>query len=426
MRAKPENELLAAVFIGGTEKITEESDLNALDLPIIHQPEPLQGIQEAIQKFHPDLFVDLSDEPVVDYRQRLNFANFVLLSGASYLGADFRFDPIVFHSISQKPSISIVGTGKRVGKTAVSAYACRELKKMGFFPCVVAMGRGGPSEPEVLLGDQIEMSPGLLLKASQEGKHAASDHYEDALMSRVTTVGCRRCGGGLAGAPYISNVIEGARIANELDCQLIIFEGSGATFPPIKTDRRVIVVGADQPIEYIAGYFGPYRLRLSDLAVLTMCEEPMADEVRVREMEQVVRRVNPELKVVLTIFRPQPLSDINQKRVFFATTAPVSMKQTLSDYLEAKYGCKIVGISHNLSNRKLIRQELAGHREKYEVLLSELKASAVDVVTKIGLEEGREVVYADNIPITIGGDGELSTLLVDLGRQAVGRQEGEG
>ena len=40
----------------------------------------------------------------------------------------------------------------------------------------------------------------LILEALERGSHAASDYYETAALSRVTTVGCRRCGGGLRGS----------------------------------------------------------------------------------------------------------------------------------------------------------------------------------------------------------------------------------
>ena len=47
------------------------------------------------------------------------------------------------------------------------------------------------------------MQPTLerLLELSREGRHAASDYLETAALAGVVTIGCRRCGGGLAGAP---------------------------------------------------------------------------------------------------------------------------------------------------------------------------------------------------------------------------------
>ena len=63
---------------------------------------------------------------------------------------------------------------------------------------VVAMGRGGPPEPELIAGG-ARLGPAELLAASRAGRHAASDCYEDAVLAGVTAIGCRRCGGGLAG-----------------------------------------------------------------------------------------------------------------------------------------------------------------------------------------------------------------------------------
>ena len=52
----------------------------------------------------------------------------------------------------------------------------------------------------------------LLLELVRSGEHAASDYLEDALTTGVTTIGARRAGGGLAGAPFASNVPEALRL----------------------------------------------------------------------------------------------------------------------------------------------------------------------------------------------------------------------
>ena len=90
---------------------------------------------------------------------------------------------------------------------------------------VVAMGRGGPAEPVV-----AETPPTLedLLEPLAGGGHAASDYLEVAALARVPTIGCRRAGGGFAGAVVESNVLEGARLAAERRPDLVVFEGSGA------------------------------------------------------------------------------------------------------------------------------------------------------------------------------------------------------
>ena len=153
----------------------------------------------------------------------------------------------------------------------------------------------------------MEVGSEYLLEALERGAHAASDYYETAALSRVITVGCRRCGGGLAGEPFVSNVLEGAEIANGLDTRVTLFDGSGAAMPPVQVERRVLVAGANQDPEYIVGFLGTYRLLLSDLVLLTMSEEPMAGPEKVRGLVADVRRVRPDLVVIPTVFRPRPV-----------------------------------------------------------------------------------------------------------------------
>ena len=84
-----------------------------------------------------------------------------------------------------------------------------------------------------------------LLAIADAGGHAASDYLEDAVLAGVRTVGCRRVGGGLAGAPAESNVPAGAALAASLRRRArSIFEGSGACIPPVEVDRTVCMVGA--------------------------------------------------------------------------------------------------------------------------------------------------------------------------------------
>ena len=282
------NEVQAIIFIGGTEKLKTENHeeySKLMGFPVYFGDDygeiPYDLIEEVIDKYGPDCVMDLSDEPVLDYSKRFKIASCVLSRGLIYEGPDFRFEPPTQAEIPEKPSIKIIGTGKRIGKTAVSTYTSRLIEKNKYNPCVVAMGRGGPEKPELVRGDLMEITPEFLMEQSEKGVHAASDHWEDALMSRVLTIGCRRCGGGLSGEVFMTNMKEGAKIANEQDKDLIIFEGSGAAIPPIKTDKNILLIGANQNLLNIVNFFGPFRIGLSDLVILTMCEEPMVKKEKV-------------------------------------------------------------------------------------------------------------------------------------------------
>ncbi len=400
-------DIVAAVFIGGTEKLrddSEESYSEKLGVPVQFAKDkdiPYDLIVEMIREFDVDTVMDLSDEPILDYPKRFRIACKVLNEGVIYEGPDFRFEPTSQYEIMEKPSITILGTGKRIGKTAVSGFVSRLIDKNGYEQLVIAMGRGGPEEPEIVHGEELEITAEYLLEQSEKGVHAASDHWEDALMSRILTIGCRRCGGGMAGEVFLTNMKQGAKLANKVDSKFAIFEGSGAAIPPIKTDKKIALIGANQPIENLTTYFGPYRVGLGDLVILTMCEEPMADADKIKKIEEFVAEVNPDATVISTVFRPKPLGDLAGKKVLFATTAPESVKDKLVDYLEENYDCEVIGTTAHLSNRPLLRQDMKKYIDKADVMLTELKAAAVDVASKDAISHGLEVVYCDNVPVEI-------------------------
>ena len=63
-----------------------------------------------------------------------------------------------------------------------------------------------------------------------------------------------------------------------MPAEFALLEGSGSVIPPVRAQATVCVASAAQPAEYMVGYLGTYRMLLSDLLVLTMCEPPLADE----------------------------------------------------------------------------------------------------------------------------------------------------
>ncbi|AIF69912.1 hypothetical protein PAP_07615 [Palaeococcus pacificus DY20341] len=401
-----------AVFLGGREKIGSIAELEReLGLTVFHDDDYLEAIERAIKAFPIQEVVDLSDEPVLNYEDRFRIASLLMRYGIVYKGADFEFRPKMFKKLLNKPSIAIIGTGKRTGKTAVSGFVARTLKGIAN-PVIVTMGRGGPEKPEIIEGDKMEITPTFLIKLSEEGKHAASDHIENALTSRVLTIGCRRCGGGMAGFSFFDIVEEGVKIANETDRDLVILEGSGATFPAVKADRYITIVGANQKLDFIKSYFGPFRIGLADLVVITMAEEPMVSEEKLREVQKAVRRINPSADVHTTVFRPRPLGPIEGKRLLLVMTASKEVVKKIANYLEETYGVEVVGMSSNLADRPKLREDLKAVGD-YDAVLVELKAAAVDVVTKEALSQGKEVVYMDNEPINVDGK-DLKSAIVQL------------
>ncbi|MBA3842344.1 MAG: 2,3-diphosphoglycerate synthetase, partial [Actinobacteria bacterium] len=269
LRALP-YEWVGAILVGGTEKLREGADY---------------GVPLVADFAGAEIVVDLSDEPVLGPAARFRWISRALAAGLPYVGADFRFDPPTFEPF-EVPSIAVIGTGKRVGKTAVTAHLARLLARDRDV-VVVAMGRGGPAEPEV-----IEHAPGVaeLVALSRHGRHAASDHLEIATLTGVLTIGCRRAGGGLAGAVFDSNVSAGARLAAARCPDVVVFDGSGAAIPPIAVDRRVLVVGPGTEPD---AYLNTYRRLIADVVVAIGCELEGAipASLHLRPLEELTGRV---------------------------------------------------------------------------------------------------------------------------------------
>jgi cyclic 2,3-diphosphoglycerate synthase len=351
LRALP-YDWVGAILVGGTEKLRGEGDYG---VPLVDS----FGDAEVV--------VDLSDEPVLGPAARFRWISRALAAGLPYVGADFRFEPPTFEPF-ELPSIAVIGTGKRVGKTAVTGHLARLLSRDRDV-VVVAMGRGGPAEPEL-----IEEPPSVadLVERSRAGHHATSDHLETAVLCGVPTIGCRRAGGGLAGAVFTSNVSAGARLAVARGADVVIFDGSGAAIPPIAAARRVLVVGPGTDPD---AYLNTYRRLVSDVVVALGCELEGAIPAQLR-----LRATGP----------------------LDGRVAVFTAGGTAVEHLEAE----VVHVSANLADRDALRRELAALDA--DTYLVELKAAAIDVVAEHALEHGRQVVAAAN---DVVGDGLDEALL---------------
>ena len=387
-------EVVAVWVAGGTEKLRGGEDYG---VPAVSE------LGAGIVEHGPELVIDLSDEPVLGPQERFRVASRVLAHGVPYVGPDFRFDPPDFAPYPL-PSLAVIGTGKRVGKTAVTGHLARLLARDRDV-VVVAMGRGGPPDPEL-----AEVRPTLerLLELSREGRHAASDYLETAALAGVVTIGCRRCGGGLAGAPGESNVLAGAALAAERDPDLVVFDGSGAAIPPVEVDARVLVTSSAQPVEVVTGYLNTYRILISDLVVVTGgADEPLVEAITAIK----------DVPVVPVELRPRPVEPIAGRRVALFTTAPESAHQILAGHLTERHGAEVTHVSGNLARREELKAEL--ERVDADTYVVEIKAAAIDVVAEAALARGRELVFADNELLPVEGD--LDSRLLALAPEVVVR-----
>jgi cyclic 2,3-diphosphoglycerate synthetase len=368
-------EFVGAILVGGTEKLQGGEDYGV-------------RLVESLEDVRAEAVVDLSDEPVLGPRERMRWASEALARGLRYVGSDFEFRPPEFLPFPSMPSVAVVGTGKRIGKTAVTGHVARLLAERSEV-VVVSMGRGGPPEPEI-----VEVQPTLerLLEVSRAGGHAASDYLETAALVGVPTIGCRRAGGGFAGEVFTSNLRRGVELAEERKPGIVVFDGSGAAIPPVSVNARILVVGPGQDA---TAYLNPYRVLISDLVLLV----GGGDVAAVRELKSV-----PVIPVEL---RLRPVTPVEGRRVAVFTAGPAPV-----DHL----GADVVHVSRNLADRAKLREEL--QRVDADVFLIEIKAAAIDVVAEAALERGAECVFAMNDVRPLDPGVDLDSELLALAEAA--------
>jgi cyclic 2,3-diphosphoglycerate synthase len=370
--------LAGVVFCGGEEKLGPGSLEDQYGMPVETEPE------EALRRLAPaaDAVVDLADEPVLPASRKLRLAALALSLGLAYEAPGARLEPPHYEPVAfDGPKLAVIATGKRTGKTAVAGHWAALIRDQGADPVIVCMGRGGPAEPRV-----ADAAPSLdeLLEIAENGSHAASDYLEDAVIAGVRTVGCRRVGGGFAGAPFESNVAEGAALAASLDPGAIVFEGSGACIPPVEADRTVCILGAGRPEP-----FAEYRLARADVV---LAAEGASD---------------PPPGALPFALRPEPLEEIpGDARVAVFTTGATEADGIPDPVL----------VSTNLARRAALADELErATAERCDVYLTELKAAAIDTVAVRAREEGARVVFIRNRPVGI--EDALVKLYRDAGKK---------
>ena len=411
-----DDHVVAALLLGGTEKLRGEPDYG---LPLEHAGADVAAAMVAAARKHAaERVVDLSDEPVLSERDRFRLISRALAAGLSYRGADFEFWPPP-RPPAGVPAIAVIGTGKRIGKTAVCGHLARLLGERHRL-VLVAMGRGGPERPELVDGAAAPPTLDDLLERSRAGQHAASDFLEDAALARVASVGARRCGSGMAGAPFLSNVEQAVAVARERDPELLLLEGSGAALPPVGADRTILITSASRPAEHLLAGLGPYRVLISHVVVITMSEPPLADAGQVASVRSAVLHLQPDATVIAAVLRPHPVEPIAGERVALFTTAAAPIHRRLGRFLADEQGAEVTAVVGSLGDRAALHTDLDSPGVLgASTYLIEIKAAAIDVVAEAAHERGVRVVFCDNRPRSLPGEPDLDAVAVDLATQVV-------
>lgn len=391
-RLAAEHEIVRVLFVGGREKVPAV----VMEDPRTHYGHDLV-VGTALPADDADAVFDLSGEPVLDTRARRALALAALHRGMEYLGPGVALRPPPAERIETGvPIVSVIGTGKRTGKTALGGHLASLLKARGANPVVVSMGRGGPAEPQ-LAGHGERLDVERLLEIARSGAHAASDYLEDAALAGVPAVGTRRCAEGPAGEVFDSNVGGGIRLALSLDPGVIVLEGSGAALPPVAVDRTICVTRGEQ--EAFNG-LGPLRLMRADLVVLIGAEAST-------EVAQWTRAT-----VIGCDLTPEPVERVPEgARVAAFTTAPPEAAERLRAAL-SRQGFELIVLSTNLARRDQLEEDLkAAERERCDYFLTELKAAAIDTVAEHAEGCGAHVVLVRNRVVPRAGQPDLDEQL---------------
>jgi cyclic 2,3-diphosphoglycerate synthetase len=381
-RLEEDRGLAAVVFCGGEEKLPLGALERAEELygrPLARS-EPRTAVRSAADRA--DAVVDLADEPALSERQRVRLAAAALRAGLAYEAPGMRLDaPRRAPSGFAGRTVSVFGTGKRTGKTAVAGHLARLLGARGRNPALVCMGRGGPAEPRVAEGG---IGVDELLSLAKHGEHAASDYLEGAALAGVPSVGARRVGGGwLSGQPGPNNFAAAVGVAASLPVDALIFEGSGACLPPVEAGRWICVAGTR------LGSQAELAFACADL-VLAPAGGPADEELP--DTDAPVLR----FELVSEPAHPLPVD----ARVALFTTGPATCE-----------GVDPVLHSTALARRAELGQALdRAAAEGCDVYLTELKAAAIDTVAARARSEGAELVLLRNVPVGAGCDLDAELL----------------
>ncbi len=345
----------------------------------------LDAVRAVIAGTGAEALVDLSDEPVIGYRERFLLMSAALAEGARYVAADTELWPQEFAAVTAMPALGVIGTGKRVGKTAVSGWLARRLearlRATAAWSCV-AMGRGGPPGAGADRPAATGSARPICSPPRARGRHAASDCYEDAVLAGVTAMGCRRCGGGLAGAAVRrQRARRRCRCWSERRGPWPLFEGSGSVVPPVRVRRDAVRGRRLAAGRYVTGYLGTYRLLLSDLLVLTSASRRFADGRRGRGVSSAAARGAAGTEVVPTVFRPRPAQPVRGRRVAFFTTRRGGPRRGSA---ATRRGLRRRGdvLLVRPRRRPALAAAVARAAREADVFLTEIKAAAVDVVAE--------------------------------------------
>ena len=300
-----------------------------------------------------------------------------LALGVPYEGADFRLDPPRFEPIGT-PSLAVIGTGKRVGKTAVTGHVgARRLARTGSV-VVVAMGRGGPAEPELVEARPDGRRPArALARGTPRGLRPPRDGGADrAADRRLPPLRRRSRGRGRAlERPRRHAARRGARPGPDRARRERRRDPADRGRPAHPRRRRPPGSRASRPATSTP------TARCSPISSSSRWPRTSVDARRARR-RRFRGLTRPGVPIVRAVLRPRPLDDVRGQRVaFFGTAPPAQHERDRARISRTTYGARGRPRLRQPLRPRGARAELATGSTPTRVVV-EVKAAAIDVVAE--------------------------------------------
>ncbi len=182
------------------------------------------------------------------------------------------------------------------------------------------------------------------------------------------------------------------------EADIILWDGGNNDFPFYKPDLFIVVADALRPGHELTYWPGSVNIRMADVVVINKVVE--ADLRSVKQVEENVRRVNPEARIILgasTLYVEQP-ELIKEKRVIVVEDGPTVLHGEMSygaGYVAAlRYGAKEI-----VDPRKWVKPgtDLAEAYNKYKHMGPVLPTLGYTEKEKRELEEVINAIDADTV-----------------------------
>ncbi len=235
----------------------------SLDVPYVAEAKAAAAVRRAAAEFAPQAVVDVTEAGLAE---RFSWANEALQLGLEVHGADFRMWPPVFKT-GAVPTVTFVGAGAAVGKTAAIIYFLEQLKGK-YKAAAVVLDLGGPPYAEIVEPVEPASASARLLSYRRDGREVGGDHYLIAAAAGIPAVGCSFAGTGLTGVPLSSLLGDAFVFAAEAGGELMVVEGSGGAMPPA-AGAVCFLVNVRTGLDVLRSFPFAFQLRKATVVVAT-------------------------------------------------------------------------------------------------------------------------------------------------------------